>query len=222
MPAGGEDGEEPDEMEKEFRRVEAEENELWRSYLQSSDRYPGACGFYWMKMKAELVGLLVEQKRFPEAKSQIKCAQEEAKSLQDVYFVRLLLEADLWMDLMEGRHEGLLGKVRAIKEYAKKHHHNGWRLASFYGNAGELLLTLQGKGCVEEALTLLKEARIMMWYKMRDYGVELEPTDFNKSAAQLKLDADVKQPPAVKPPSAAPAAPGGGGGKAPPKAPAKP
>lgn len=63
----------------------------------------------------------------------------------------------------------------------------------------------------------------MMWYKMRDYGVELEPTDFNKAVAQLHLDTDVKQPPAVKPPSAAPAAGGGGGGgKAPAKPPAKP
>lgn len=53
------------------------------------------------------------------------------------------------MDLLEGRHSNLLTKVRAIKEYAKKHHHNGWRLASFYGNAGELLLTHQGKDCVE-------------------------------------------------------------------------
>ena len=61
-----------------------------------------------------------------------------------------------------------------------------------------------------------------MWYKIRDYGIELEPTDFNKNAGQLHLDADVKQPPAVKPPSAAPPAAGGGAAKAPAKAPAKP
>ncbi len=68
-------------------------------------------------------------------------------------------------------------------------------------------MTLHRQECVDEAVSLLKEARIMMWYTMRDYGLELDPPDINSTAATLALDAAVPQPPEVKPPSAAPAAP---------------
>lgn len=66
-------------------------------------------------------------------------------------------------------------------------------------------------------MATLKEARIMMWYQMRDYGLQLEQTDINSHAAGLHIDAQVPQPPEVKPPSAAPPA----GGKAPAKPPPK-
>lgn len=105
------DPEELDEQEKEFRRVDADETAAWKSELKEAERYPGAGGFYWLRMKAELIGLLVEQKRLSEAKGLIQGALEEAGRLQDNYFPRLLQEAELWIDLAEGKHAGLLDKV---------------------------------------------------------------------------------------------------------------
>lgn len=56
---------------------------------------------------------------------------------------------------------------------AKKYYHNDANYINFLGNLSELFYYLDDKK--DEAINVVKEGRMLAWYKLRDIGIEIEP-----------------------------------------------
>lgn len=56
---------------------------------------------------------------------------------------------------------------------AKKYFHNDTTYINFLGNLSEMLYYLDDKK--NEAIEVVKEGRMLSWYKLRDVGIEIEP-----------------------------------------------
>jgi len=60
-----------------------------------------------------------------------------------------------------------------VRAMAKKYYHNDANYINFLGNLSELFYYLDDKK--DEAIKVVKEGRMLAWYKLRDIGIEIEP-----------------------------------------------
>ena len=60
--------------------------------------------------------------------------------------------------------------------HAQKYNQNDQSYAEFLGNFSELMYNIDKR---EEAVEVIKEGRMIVWYKLRDYGIEIEPQNIN-------------------------------------------
>ena len=129
------------------------------------------------------------------------------------------------MQVYAGQTQSALNKGREIRMHAQKYFQNDKNYADFLGNFSELMYDIDKR---EESLQIVKEGRMIAWYKLRDQGIEIDPQNIN-SATDVLIDNNRKalsddalanyQNPVV-----GASAPAGGKevkGKAPAKAPAK-
>jgi hypothetical protein len=171
------------------------------------------------------VEILFSQRRFEDCSDSIAVTKLECMAIKDNYFVRNLDIVDFMMQVYDGQTQSALNKGREIRLHAQKYFHADRAYAEFLGNFSELMYNIDKR---EEAVEVIKEGRMISWYKLRDQGIEIDRLNIN-SATDVLVDVNRKvlsddSLSAFQTPVIAAAAPGGKDPKAkapPAKPPAK-
>lgn len=142
----------------------------------------------WLKNKIEITSLLFTQKRFEDCADTIAVTKLECMSIKDQFFIRRLDEIDFMMQVYSGQTQAALNKGRELRLHAQKYFHNDQGYAEFLGNFSELMYNIDKR---EEAVEVIKEGRMIVWYKLRDYGIEIEPQNIN-AASDVFIDQNRK------------------------------
>lgn len=109
-------------------------------------------------------------------------------SIRDNFFIRHLEEVDFMMQVYDGQTQSALNKGREVRLHAQKYFHNDKSYAEFLGNFSELMYNIDKR---EEAVEVVKEGRMISWYKLRDQGIEIDPQNIN-SATDVLVDVNRK------------------------------
>ena len=76
------------------------------------------------------------------------------------------------MEVYRGEIESALVSASKIRKHASAYYQNDVAFATFLGNLSELIYNRDKRyDCVD----IVKEGRTILWLKMRDYGIDLEP-----------------------------------------------
>ena len=100
----------------------------------------------------------------------------ESLSLNDKLYARKLDEIDFMVSVKEGKIDAALFKADQIRAHAKEFSQNDLSYAEFLGNLSELLYKLRES---DEACKVIKEGRLIAWYRLRDQGIEIDPQNIN-------------------------------------------
>lgn len=112
----------------------------------------------------------------------------ECLAIRDNFFVRKLDEVDFMMQVYAGHTQSALNKGRELRMHAQKYSQNDKSYAEFLGNFSELMYNIDKR---EEAVEVVKEGRMIAWYKLRDQGIEIDPQNINAST-DVYIDASRK------------------------------
>ena len=66
--------------------------------------------------------------------------------------------------------------------HAHKYFHTDKSYAEFLGNFSELMYDIDKR---DEAVEIVKEGRMIAWYKLRDQGIEIDPQNINMASNVL-------------------------------------
>jgi len=66
--------------------------------------------------------------------------------------------------------------------HAQKYFHTDRSYAEFLGNFSELMYNIDKR---EEAVEVVKEGRMISWYKLRDQGIEIDAQNINHATDVL-------------------------------------
>jgi hypothetical protein len=83
-----------------------------------------------------------------------------------------------------------MNKGYEIRNFAKKSQQDDKDYAEFLAMFAELLYNIDKR---EEAVEIIREARVLFWLKSRNNGVEIMPQDIN-SRGDVMVNADRKKP----------------------------
>lgn len=104
------------------------------------------------------------------------------------------MEIEFLMEIYKGEVEAAMKTAEKIRKHATAYNQNDVAYANFLGNYSELMYNRDHRA---EANEVIKEGRLIMWYKLRDYGLDLEPQNINfkgdvkVNKQRLKLTEDV-------------------------------
>lgn len=130
----------------------------------------------WLKIKLEIVSILYHQRRFEDCSDAIAITKLEAHSINDLIFTRQLMEIEFMMDVYRGELESALRIAEKIKKHASAYYQNDVSFAIFLGNLSEFMYNKDKRyECADAA----KEGRTIMWLKLKDYGIDLDPQNIN-------------------------------------------
>jgi hypothetical protein len=76
------------------------------------------------------------------------------------------------MQVYNGQTQSALNKGRELRMHAQRYFHTDKLYAEFLGNFSELMYNIDKR---EEAVEVVKEGRMIAWYKLRDQGIEIIP-----------------------------------------------
>jgi len=169
--------------------------------------------YLWLKTKLEIIAILFYQKRFEDCADAIAVTRLECQVLNDLFFARQLMEVEFMVEVYRGEIETALKTAEKIRKHAQTYHQNDVQFANFLGNLSELMYNRDRRA---ECNDVVKEGRLIVWYKLRDYGLDLDPQNINAMAdvkvnkLRLKVTEDVLAPyqTAVAQPGAKPGAAG--------------
>lgn len=86
------------------------------------------------------------------------------------------MEVEFMMEVYRGEIESALKSAEKIKKHASAYHHNDISYATFLGNLSEFIYNKDKHyDCVDNA----KEGRAIVWLRLRDYGLDLDPQNIN-------------------------------------------
>lgn len=80
------------------------------------------------------------------------------------------------MQVYSGQTQSALNKGRELRLHAQKYFHNDQSYAEFLGNFSELMYNIDKR---DEAVEVIKEGRMIVWYRLRDFGIEIDPQNIN-------------------------------------------
>lgn len=126
----------------------------------------------WLKLKTMIVQILFAQRRFEDCQDTIGVTKLECMAIKDNFFVRNLDIVDFMMQVYNGQTQSALNKGREIRMHAQKYYHTDSNYAEFLGNFSELMYNIDKR---EESVEVIKEGRMIVWYKLRDQGIEIDP-----------------------------------------------
>lgn len=109
-------------------------------------------------------------------------------AIKDNFYVRQLDVVDFMMQVYDGQTQSALNKGREIRMHAKKYFHNDVNYAEFLGNLSELMYNIDKR---DESVEVIKEGRMIAWYKLRDQGIEIDPQNIN-NATDVLVDVNRK------------------------------
>ena len=138
----------------------------------------------WLKIKAEIVNILYNQKRFEDCADCIAVTKLECQTLNDLFFSRQLMEVEFMMEVYRGELDNAVASAEKIRKHAQAYYHNDASYAFFLGNLSELLYNKEKKADANE---IVKEGRLIVWYKLRDFGLDLDPQNIN-SKNEVKVN----------------------------------
>lgn len=72
--------------------------------------------------------------------------------------------------------------------HAQKYFHTDKAYAEFLGNFSELMYNIDKR---DESVEVVKEGRMIAWYKLRDQGIEIDPLNIN-TATDVLVDVNRK------------------------------
>jgi len=119
----------------------------------------------WLKTKIEIITLLFNQKRIEDCEDSITVCKLECLNIKDQIFKRQLDEVLFMMLVLSGDRTAALVKGREIRAHAKKYCQVDQSYAEFLGNLSELMYNIDKS---EEAGDVVKEGRLICWYRLRD------------------------------------------------------
>lgn len=131
----------------------------------------------WLKTKIEIISILFSQRRFEDCSDSIAIAKLECMAIKDQFYLRQLNELDFMMQVYDGQTQSALNKGRELRLHAQKYFQNDTKYAEFLGNLSELMYDLDKR---EEAIDIVKEGRLIAWYKLRDQGIEIDQQNLNQ------------------------------------------
>ena len=80
------------------------------------------------------------------------------------------------MEVYRGETDNALVTAEKIKKHATAYNQTDLAYCQFLGNLSELMYNKDKR---KEAIEVIKEGRMLMWYKMRDFGLDLDPHNIN-------------------------------------------
>ena len=99
-------------------------------------------------------------------------------AIRDQLFIRRLEEIDFMLKVKNGQIDLALAKGTEIREHAKKYFQNDQSYTEFLGTLSELMYNLDKR---DDACTIVKEGRLIAWYRLRDQGIEIDQQNINNS-----------------------------------------
>ncbi len=139
--------------------------------------------FLWFRLRVELLNTMYLQAKYEDCEVLAKSLLEDAEKLKDVYYKRLVQQVQCYIQIRKGKYEEGERMFDEIMKHAKHFSQTDIRLAQFMGNMAELLF--RAKGEPRAAIEVLKEARIIMWQLLKNYGLEIESVDINRNSNKL-------------------------------------
>ena len=88
------------------------------------------------------------------------------------------------MEVYRGELESALRSAEKIRKHAGAYHQNDISFAYFLGNLSEFMYNKDHRN---ECTDVSKEGRTIIWLKLRDYGIDLEPQNIN-SKGDVKVN----------------------------------
>ena len=137
--------------------------------LEAKRRHPLI--LLWFKTKLEIIQLLFSQNRMEDVADCISVTREECMSIRDQLFIRRLDEVEFMLLVKSGKIEAALQKAQEIRDHAKKNSQNDVSYAEFLGTLSELIYNIDKS---EKACEIIKEGRLIAWYRLRDQGIEID------------------------------------------------
>lgn len=172
---GGAEEEKSDEQlaaEKEQERVRNEQRaSALKELVQAQNRRKHPSIFLWLKTKIEIITILLWQNRTEDVSDSIAVARMETLSINDKLFVRKLDEIDFMVSVKQGQIDAAMFKADQIRAHAKEFSQSDLSYAEFLGNLSELLFKMRQS---DEACKVIKEGRLIAWYRLRDQGIEID------------------------------------------------
>lgn len=92
------------------------------------------------------------------------------------------------MQVYAGQTQQALNKGRELRMHAQRYFHSDAAYAEFLGNFSELVYNIDKR---DEAVEIVKEGRMISWYKLRDQGIEIDPQNINM-ATDVLVDSNRK------------------------------
>jgi len=130
----------------------------------------------WLKSKVEIITILFFQKRMEDVQDSIAITKLECLNIKDKFFTRQLDEVDFMMQVAAGERASALNKGREIVAHAKQFTQMDQSYTEFLGNLSELMYNIDKS---EEAAEIIKEGRLIAWYRLRDQGIEIDQQNIN-------------------------------------------
>ena len=182
-PAKGKGGAEEEKSEeqlateKEKERIKNEARvSAMRELVQAQNRRKHPSIFLWLKTKIEIITILLWQNRTEDVSDSVAVARMESLSINDKLYARKLDEIDFMVSVKEGKIDAALFKADQIRAHSKEFSQNDLSYAEFLGNLSELLYKLRQS---DEACKVIKEGRLIAWYRLRDQGIEIDQQNIN-------------------------------------------
>jgi hypothetical protein len=86
------------------------------------------------------------------------------------------MEIEFYMEVYRGEIDSALRSADKIRKHAAAYYQTDIPYSSFLGNLSEFMYNKDKRyDCVDAA----KEGRTIVWLRLRDYGIDLEPQNIN-------------------------------------------
>lgn len=141
--------------------------------------------YLWLKIKVEIVNLLFNQRRFDDCYDAIAVTKLECNSINDLFFTRQLMEVEFLMEIYRGEIEQAVKTAERIRKHASAYYQSDIGFANFLGNLSEFVYNKDKRlDCIE----LAKEGRAIVWLRLRDFGIDIDPQNVNFKGDQVKVN----------------------------------
>ncbi len=78
--------------------------------------------YLWLKIKVEIINILFHQRRFEDCSDAIAVTKLECSTINDLFFVRQLMEIEFMMEVYRGEIEAALRSAEKIRKHASAYY----------------------------------------------------------------------------------------------------
>jgi len=176
-------------LEEERAKQASEEAGGLRAEIEARERRTHPHMGLWLSAKVAIIGALLSEKRYEDCADAIAVTRLEAQSVRDQLYTRKLKEMEFLMFVQSGDLREASIMAKDIRKHGSKYHQSDDSYCEFLGNLSELLYN-QSKNT--EACAVIKEARELVWARLKAFGVAVDPQNINGSS-DVKVWEDRKQ-----------------------------
>lgn len=159
--------------------------------VEGADRRDHPNMYLWLKIKVEVITILFHQRRFDDCSDAIVIARMECQAINDLFFLRQLMEIEFYMEIYRGEIDIALKSADKIRKHATAYYQTDIPYSIFLGNLSEFMYNKDKRfDCIDVA----KEGRTIVWLRLRDYGLDLEPQNLNFKGDLVKVNKSRAKP----------------------------